>query len=160
MGVAGDNQLRFPFNQRLIPCFATAEAEVVETAFGVIRNNFGLPSKGNMTEDEPVGCVTKLRFANGVGQPLRLFAAEVVERDAALKAEVVIWFVFAGVQDDRGDWAGAKRVKGTVVGSGNESRHFEGVRAANVVIPPCDKKRTPPSDIALAGVEQGGYQEI
>lgn len=133
---------------------------MVETAFSVIGYDFGLPSKGNMTEDEAVGCVTKLRFANGVGEPFRLFAAEVVEGDAALKAEVVIWFVFAGVQDDRCDWAGAKRVKRTVIWSGDESRHFEGVRAANVVIPPCHKKRTPPGDVALAGVEQGGDQEV
>ena len=93
-----------------MPGVAAAEAEVVETAFGVIRHYFGLPAERDVAENETIGSIAKNRLADRIGQPFSLFAAKRVEGDAALETEMVIRFVFAGVKDDGGHRTGPEGI--------------------------------------------------
>ena len=91
---------------------------------------------------------------------MSLFAAKRVEGDAALKTEMVIRFVFAGVKDDGGDWTGPEGVEWPVIWRSDEARHFEGIRAANVVIPERHEQGALSRDVSFSRVEQGGNEQV
>src|SRR5688572_25732885 len=136
MRMPGNHELCFPFDEGGVPRLATAQAEMIESASRVIRHFLVQPAQRDVTEYNAVGSIPKSWLLNYLGQPRCLFATQCIEGDASTETGMIVRFIFAGVQADRGQGSSPKGIEVTVVRRSDHSRHIVRMRAPHIMISP------------------------
>ena len=103
MGVTGNDHLSRPADEGVLPCRAAQMGEVIEFAFLILGHLGSMgPSQWDMSKQHLVGRIADDGIKSDGLQPIRLFAAQTFQSNASAETRVIVRFILAGMQADKG----------------------------------------------------------
>ena len=159
--VPGNNDLGFPFHKGIVPFIPAHLAVGIIGATVVIplrKDSFLLPPQRDVTKNDPIWRITKLRLRGHFLEPFGLLGAQLLKRHPPAKARVIVRLVLASVETDHRHRATPKGVKWPPVRRRNHFGHAIGPLAAHIVISPYHHQRAILAHVLPGGIEKGRHQ--